>query len=50
VKFPAGTVNRWRVIADFVGSKTQKEVIGKAKELQELQQKMVEEKREAEQA
>lgn len=45
VKFPAGTVNRWRVIADFVGSKSQKEVIAKAKELQELQQKMVEEKR-----
>lgn len=33
IKFPVGTVNRWRVIADFVSSKNQKEVIAKAKEL-----------------
>jgi DnaJ homolog subfamily C member 2 len=27
VKFPPGTVNRWKVIADYVQSKSQKEVI-----------------------
>mmetsp|Transcript_10645 Transcript_10645/g.16233 ORF Transcript_10645/g.16233 Transcript_10645/m.16233 type:complete len:155 (+) Transcript_10645:1394-1858(+) len=48
VKFPVGTVNRWRVIADFVGSKSQKEVISKAKEIQERQQRDVEAKREEE--
>lgn len=32
VKFPAGTVQRWKVIADFVG-KNQKETIAKAKEI-----------------
>jgi DnaJ homolog subfamily C member 2 len=36
-KFPPGTVNRWKVIADFVQSKNQKEVIQKAKEIQEKQ-------------
>lgn len=30
VKFPPGTGNRWKVIAEFVG-KNQKEVIAKAK-------------------
>lgn len=33
VKFPPGTGDRWRVIAGFVGSKNQKEVIAKAKEI-----------------
>jgi hypothetical protein len=33
-KFPAGTINRWRVIGDFLG-KSQKEVILKAKEIAE---------------
>jgi DnaJ family protein C protein 2 len=36
-KFPPGTVNRWKVIADFVESRNQKEVIQKAKEIQEKQ-------------
>jgi hypothetical protein len=36
-KFPTGTVNRWKVIADFVETKNQKEVIQKAKEIQEKQ-------------
>lgn len=30
VKFPPGTVNRWQMIADFVGNKSQKEAIKKA--------------------
>ena len=33
VKFPPGTKQRWQVITDAVGSKTQKEVIKKAQEL-----------------
>jgi len=36
-KFPPGTVNRWKVIADYVQSHNQKEVIAKAKEIQEKQ-------------
>jgi DnaJ homolog subfamily C member 2 len=47
-KFPPGTVNRWKVIADFVQSKNQKEVIQKAKEIQEKQAWDVEAKRQAE--
>ena len=35
VKFPQGTSNRWKVIATFIGSKTLKEVIQKAKEISE---------------
>lgn len=35
VKFPPGTVNRWKMIAEFVGTKTQKEAIKKAQELVE---------------
>jgi DnaJ family protein C protein 2 len=46
-KFPPGTVNRWKVIADFVG-KPQKAVIQKAKDIQEKQQRDVEAKRQAE--
>ena len=45
VKFPPGTGDRWRVIAGFVGTKNQKEVIAKAKEIQEKQQELVEQKR-----
>lgn len=45
VKFPPGTGDRWRVIAAFVGTKNQKEVIAKAKEIQEKQQELVEQKR-----
>ena len=33
VKFPGGIPNRWKVIADFVGDRTQKQVIAKAQEL-----------------
>lgn len=33
-KFPPGTVSRWKVVAEFVGSKNQREVIAKAKDLQ----------------
>lgn len=47
-KFPAGTAQRWYVIAEFVG-KPQKEVISKAKEMHEKKQKDVEDKRKAEQ-
>lgn len=32
VKFPPGTVDRWKTIGDFCG-KTQKEAISKAKEI-----------------
>lgn len=35
VRFPPGTSNRWETIANFVGDKTQKQVITKAKEIQE---------------
>lgn len=34
-RYPPGTINRWKVIADFVGSKNMKEVVSKAKEIQE---------------
>jgi len=36
-KFPPGTNDRWRVVADFIGTKNQKEVISKAKEILENQ-------------
>ena len=36
-KFPPGTVNRWKVVADFVETKNQKEIIQKAKEISEKQ-------------
>jgi DnaJ family protein C protein 2 len=48
-RFPPGTVNRWKVVADFVQSKNQKEVIQKAKELVEKQARDIEAKRQAEQ-
>lgn len=38
VKFPTGTINRWKTIADHIGSRNQKEVIAKAKEIQAKQQ------------
>lgn len=44
VKFPPGTVDRWKVIGDAVG-KTQREVIAKAKEIQARKQRDVEAKR-----
>jgi hypothetical protein len=30
VKFPGGIPNRWKLIAEFVGERTQKQVIAKA--------------------
>jgi hypothetical protein len=39
VKFPTGTFDRWKVIATFIGSKTQKEVIMKAKEIAEKKER-----------
>lgn len=43
-KFPPGTQNRWRVIAEFM-NRNQKDVINKAKEMQEKKQSDVESKR-----
>lgn len=37
VKFPGGTTNRWKFIAEFIGNRTQKEVIAKAQELSQKQ-------------
>ena len=37
-KFPPGTNDRWRVVADFIGTKNQKEVIAKAKDIKEQQE------------
>ena len=33
VRFPPGTSARWKTITDYIGGKTQKDVIKKAKEL-----------------
>jgi DnaJ family protein C protein 2 len=30
VKYPGGVTNRWKVISDFIGTKSVKEVIAKA--------------------
>ena len=46
-KFPAGTSNRWKVIADYIG-RNPKETIAKAKEMQDRKQKNVEAKRQQE--
>lgn len=43
-KFAGGIPNRWKVITDFVGDRTQKEVITKAQEIAERQKKAREEK------
>ena len=34
-RYPPGTTQRWKVIADFVGTKSQKEAIKKAQEITE---------------
>lgn len=47
-KFPPGTVNRWLTIAEFIGSKSQKEVIHKAKEIAEKRNTDAEERRQKE--
>ena len=49
-KFPPGTTERWLSIANFIGSKSQKEVIHKAKEISEKCIRDVEERREKEEA
>ena len=46
-KFPPGTQNRWRVISEFM-NRNQKDVINKAKEMQEKKQSDVESKRKEE--
>ncbi len=33
VKFPSGSTDRWKLIADFVGNRTQKQVMAKATEI-----------------
>jgi len=33
VRFPPGTTDRWKTVADFIGTKTSKEVIAKAQEI-----------------
>jgi DnaJ family protein C protein 2 len=49
VKFPGGTPDRWHMIAHFVGSgKTSKDVIGKAKDIQERKRDAVELKKQEE--
>lgn len=35
VKFPPGTNQRWKTIADYMGGRSQKDIIKKAKELAE---------------
>ena len=45
-KFPAGTKDRWKVIAEFCGRST-KETIAMAKQLAEKKQKDLEAKRQA---
>lgn len=44
-RFPPGTTQRWKIIAEFVGSRTPKEVIKKAQELAERRGKEMEERR-----
>lgn len=44
-KYPTGTINRWKVISDHIGTRNQKETIAKAKEIQARQQSDVEDKR-----
>ena len=33
LKYPAGTQGRWEIIANYIGSRSEAEVIAKAKEL-----------------
>ena len=46
-KFPPGTGNRWKVIADYI-DRNPKETIAKAKEMQERKKKNVDKKRQQE--
>ncbi len=50
VKFPPGTGDRWATIADFIGSKSQKETIAKAKEIAEKRTRDQDERKEREEA
>ena len=45
VKFPPGTTNRWQTIADFIGTKSVKETIAKAKEIADKRNKDAEERK-----
>lgn len=44
-KYPVGTKERWLTIAHFIGTKSQKEVIAKAKEIAERRDREAEERR-----
>ena len=48
VKFPPGTKDRWATIADFVATKSQKEVIKKAQEIAQKREKDAVERKEKE--
>lgn len=45
VKFPPGTRERWQTISDFIGSKSTKETIAMAKDIQERKNRAQEEKK-----
>ena len=45
-RFPPGTTQRWKTIAEYVESRSQKDVIKKAQELAERRNKDVDERRE----
>lgn len=47
-KYPVGTKERWLTISHFIGTKSQKEVIAKAKEIAERRDREAEERREKE--
>ena len=42
IKFPPGTKQRWFVITDYIGNKTQKEVLKKAQELKNKRENEIE--------
>ena len=48
VKFPPGTKDRWTTIADFVATKSQKEVIKKAQEIAQKREKDAADRKEKE--
>lgn len=46
-RFPPGTTQRWKTISEFVGSRSQKDVIKKAQELAERRNKEGDDRRDA---